>query len=374
MKKGYLRLLLFEVFFIIAFILSGFVSSILSGYIKVLSIVGMLILFKFLFGFEKDRHRYWKSICIELIICLLTYFLLYYLLGILIGFVKVGNYWTFKSMFNIVIPLILTIILREILRYMMLRKSEGSIILIIVTTVFCIILDLAGQINESIFTSAYSFFCFIAVTVIPIISTNVLLSYISYKTGYKPAIFYSLIKSLYVYLLPIIPNPNEYIYSIIELVIPMIFLFRIYKFYQKDRDEKLLREYHKKKMIPLIVPTLIVIALVYFTSGYFSYHAVAIATGSMTPNINKGDVVVIEKNVNFNDVEIGQVIAHRKGNIIVVHRLIKKVEVEGSYYLYTKGDANDSPDNYEITKDMYVGVVNIKIPFIGYPTVWLNSL
>ena len=127
-------------------------------------------------------------------------------------------------------------------------------------------------------------------------------------------------------------------------------------------------------MIPLIVPTLIVIALVYFTSGYFSYHAVAIATGSMTPNINKGDVVVIEKNVNFNDVEIGQVIAHRKGNIIVVHRLIKKVEVEGSYYLYTKGDANDSPDNYEITKDMYVGVVNIKIPFIGYPTVWLNSL
>lgn len=374
MKKGYLRLLIFELVLIIVFILSGFVSSILSGYIKVLSIIGMLILFKFLFGFEKDRHRYWKSICIEISICLLTYFLLYYLLGILIGFVKTGNYWTLNNIITVIIPLILTIVLKEILRYMMLIKSEGSKLLLVITTVFFIILDIAGQINESIFITPYAFFCFIAVTVIPIISTNVFCSYTSYKAGYKPSIFYLLIKNLYVYIIPIVPNPNEYLYSIIELVVPMIFMFRIYKFFLKDRDDEVLREYHKKRIVPLIIPTVIVCVLVYFTSGYFYYHAIAIASGSMTPNINKGDVVVIEKNLDYNNLNIGQVIAYKKGNIVVVHRLIKKIEVEGKYYFYTKGDANDTEDNYEITEDMFIGIVNIKIPFIGYPTVWVNSL
>ncbi len=374
MKKGYVRLLIFELLFIILFILSGFVSSILSGYIKVFLIIGMLILFKIFFGFEKDRHRYWKSICIEITINLLTYFLLYYLLGVLISFVKVGNYWTFTSIKNLILPLILTIILKEILRYMMLCKSEESRLLVVVTTVFFIIFDIAGQINSSIFLTPYSLFRFFAVTVIPIISVNIFSSYVCYVAGYKPVILYLLIKNLYVYIVPIIPNPNEYLYSIIELVVPMIFLYRIYKFFLKDRDEHVLREYHKKRIIPLIIPTIGILFLVYITSGYFYYHAVAIASGSMHPSIKKGDVVIIEKNRDFENLEIGQVIAYKKGNIIVVHRLIKKITVDGMYYFYTKGDANDFVDNYEITEDMFVGRVNKKIPVIGYPTVWVNSL
>lgn len=374
MKKGYLRLLIFEIALIILFILSGFVSSILSGYVKVFSIIGMLVVFKFLFGFEKDRHRYWKSICIEILINLLTYFLLYYLLGILIGFVKVGNYLKFSSIKDIILPLILTITLKEILRYMMLCKSEESKLMVIVTTIFFIILDLAGQIDKSIFLTPYSSFTFLALTVIPTISVNIFASYVCYMAGYKPIILYLLIKNLYVYFVPIIPNPNEYLYSIIELIVPMIFLFRIYKFFLKDRDEYVLREYHKKRIVPLILPTIGIMFLVYITSGYFYYHAVAIASGSMMPKIKKGDVVIIEKNRDFENLEIGQVIAYKKGNIIVVHRLIKKIMVDGMYYFYTKGDANDFVDNYEITEDMFIGRVDRKIPVIGYPTVWVNSL
>ena len=374
MKKGYKRLLLFEIIFIMLFILSGFVSSILSGYVKVFSIIGMLVLFKLFFGFEKDRHRYWKSICIELTINLLIYFILYYLLGILIGFTKVGNYWNFNNIINLIIPLILTIILRELLRYMMLVKSEGSKLLIVLTTIFFIVLDIAGQIDSSIFSSSYSTFSFFAITIIPIISTNIFCSYVCYKAGYKPTVFYLLIKNLYVYLVPIIPNPNEYLYSIIELVVPMIFLFNIYRFFLKDEDEDVVREYHKKKVLPLVIPTLMIVLLVYFTSGYFRFHAIAIASGSMSPNINKGDVVVIEKTHDYQNIDIGQVIAYKKGNIVVVHRLIKKINVDGKYYFYTKGDANADADNYYITEDAIIGIVNIKIPIIGYPTVWINSL
>ena len=95
----------------------------------------------------------------------------------------------------------------------------------------------------------------------------------------------------------------------------------------------------------------------------------------MTPNINKGDVVVIEKiKENYEDTEIGQVIAYRHDNKIVVHRLVKKIKIGNDTYYYTKGDNNDSIDGYKITNDMIIGLVNIRVPYIGYPTVWLNNL
>ena len=40
---------------------------------------------------------------------------------------------------------------------------------------------------------------------------------------------------------------------------------------------------------------IITIILVYLTSGYFHFWAIAVASGSMSPKIEKGDVVIIEK-------------------------------------------------------------------------------
>ena len=374
MKKSYKRLLIFQIIIIILLLLSNFVSSILSGYFKVLSLFILLSLFKFIFGFEKDRHRYTRNICIEFIIYLLTYFLLYYLSGILLTFAKTSNYLNFDGIVKVIIPIILTIIGKEILRYMMLKKSEGFNMLIINTCVLFIVFDLIGTFSKSTFNSPYTTFIYLAITLLPVISRNVFATYVSFKSGYKPVIFYLLVMNLYVLILPIIPNPNQYIYSVIELIVPMIFLYKIYKFYRRERDEKLDREYNKKRIGNLVLPSLVVIFLVYITSGYFYYHAIAIASGSMHPNIKKGDVVVIEKIKNKNEIEIGQVIACRYEKIIVVHRVVKKIKVDGNLYFYTKGDANNSIDNYKITEDMVVGIVNLKVPYIGYPTIWLNNL
>lgn len=374
MKRGYKRLLVFETIIILLLILNSFVSSILTGYIKVLFLLGILVVFKMFFGFEKDRHRYWKSICIEVLIFLLLYFILYYLSGLVLSFAKTNNYYSFKGIFNVIIPLILTIILKEILRYMMLTKSEGSKLLIFITTVLFILLDVSLALKIDSLTSNYEIFIFTAITVLPTISSNILCSYMTYKSGYKPTILYLLITTLYSYLLPIIPNPNQYLYSIVQLIMPFILLYRIYLFYKKDRDEEILREYNKKRLGTLILPLIVVIILVYFTSGYFYHHAIVIASGSMTPKILKGDVVVIEKIPNKKDIEVGEVIAYRYNKIIVVHRLVKKIKVDGEYIYYSKGDANNDIDNYKITEDMIIGVVNVKIPYIGYPTVWLNNL
>ena len=375
MKRGYKRLLIFEILIMIILFLNNFVSSILSSNLKIVFLILILLIFKFLFGFEKDRHRYTKSVCIEIIIYLLIYFILYYLFGLLVGFVKTANFYNLEGILKVVLPFVVTIILKELLRYMVLSKSEGSKLLVVTTCTMFVFLDLIGTYNLSTFSEPYPAFTFIAIYLLPIISRNVFCTYVSIKSGYKPAILYSLIVGSYSFFVPITPNPNLYLYSIIELIIPMVFFYNLYRFFKRDRDEDIVRKKQKDKTIALIFPTLVVLFLVYITSGYFHYHAIAIASGSMSPVIHKGDVVIIEKiDKNFEDLKVGQVIAYNKDGIIVVHRLHNIVKIESEYFFYTKGDANDFVDNYKITEDMIIGKVDVKIPYIGYPTVWINNL
>ena len=58
----------------------------------------------------------------------------------------------------------------------------------------------------------------------------------------------------------------------------------------------------------------------------------------------------------------------------MVHRIYKEVKTDDELIVYTKGDANSNMDEYKITKDMIIGIVNKKIPWIGYPTVMINEI
>lgn len=119
-------------------------------------------------------------------------------------------------------------------------------------------------------------------------------------------------------------------------MLPLLLAYRLYRFFQKDKDEIPDRKYRKRQIGSLIPAVLIAIIAVYFTSGYFKYYAVAIASGSMVPNINKGDIVIVEKiDGKYNELEVGQVIAFKYNEVIVVHRLINIIERQWSLlFLY----------------------------------------
>ena len=375
MKKGYSRLLTFEVLIFLFLILNSFVWNILSGYKMLLFLIVVLIAFKFLFGFEKDKHRYAKDVILDTIIYLIIFFILFYLLGIFISFAKVDGYYNLYGLKTFILPISFTIVLKEILRYMIMSKAEGNRLLYVMTWLLFVFLDITVAITASDFSSNYKVFIFIALTLLPVIASNIVYCYLTLKIGYKPIIFFALVIGLYRYVFPIIPNPDEYLTSIIQLLLPIGFLFRVHKFLSKDYDEFLTRNYNKKLLGAYIVPVLLTIVLVYFTSGYFHYYAIAIASGSMEPNISRGDVVIIEKiDKHIGKLKPGQVIAYRYEGVIIVHRLVNIIEDNGKYYFYSKGDSNDDEDNWVITEDMIIGTVDHRIPFIGMPTVWLNEL
>ena len=257
---------------------------------------------------------------------------------------------------------------------MMLCKAEGSNLLIIITTIMFIFLDVTTLIPSIDYTSGINIFKFIALSIMPAISTSIVLSYLTMKVGYKPVIFYALITELYTFLLPIVPNSGEYITAVVNFTLPIVLWYKIYSFFEKDRDEEVTRKYNKKHVVSLIGPAIITIILVYFTSGYFHYYAIAVASGSMKTKINKGDVVVVEKiDKHYDTLEIGDVLAFYQGKRIYVHRLVDIAKTKNQFYFYTKGDANNYVDNFVIKEEDIIGTVNFKIPYIGVPTVWLNK-
>lgn len=373
MKKGYKRLLFFIVLLILVLLVNSFLINIFSPYKMILFLLFLLLIFHLFFVIEKDNHRYLNDVIFEVFIYSISFFLLFYILGFIVGYVKTQNYYTLYGFTQFIIPTILYCILREFFRYNMLCKADGSKISTAFVIVLFILFDMTNSIYFASLKSGYEVLRFVALTILPTISRNLAYTYISKKMGYKPIIMFDLIFSLYPYLIPILPNPYEYLVSIINLLVPIIFAFRILKFFDRKEDHYLPSNYYKMKIKGAIIPTIIVLTLIYFYSGYFRFYVIAIGSGSMEPKIKKGDVVIVDRGCNKDSLKEGQVIAYKKDNVIVVHRIVKKMKLNNSYVYYTKGDTNDNIDDFLIQKDNIVGKVNHKIGFIGYPTVWLSE-
>ncbi len=376
MKKNIKIVVFFEVLVMIIVLLNNFVARILNGYIEVVFLVILLFLFYLIVGGEKDRHHLWKYTCYKIIVFLLIFFILYYGLGLIVSFFKTNSYYNIPAFINIIIPILLIIIIKEILRYMILSKAYKDRRIIVLSCICFVFIDLINRCDINTFREKYAIFIFFATIFLPIVSKNILCTYISYNVGYKPVILYLLVTELFGYLIPIIPNPNQYFYAIIWFVMPLIMCYRMYMFFGNANNLFVVeRKKNKKRMIKFAFPTIIIGTLIYFVSGYFHYYAIVVASGSMETSINKGDVVIVEKiDGNTDLLELNQVIAYNYNKKIVVHRLVKKINVDKEIIYYTKGDANNDIDSYKVTKDMIIGIVNTKIPYVGYPTVWFNEL
>ena len=376
MKKSYKKILFIESLLLVLLLINSFFKNFLQNYFICLFLFLSILLFRLIFGFENHKKENLKKYIIQISIYLIIVVLIYYLFGLITGFAHNNLYYNFYSFYTFILPIIITAILSEFLRYQLLRKSEGNVFLIIYTTLIFIFVSISNSIYYTNFDSIYNIIVFVGITLLPSISTNILGTYISIKIGYKPMIFYLIIFNLLNYLLPIIPDYNEFLVSIFNLLVPTILLYIIMNSFNDELQKELeFRTSKKKEKVLLVLTSIICITTVYFTCGYFKFYAIAIASGSMSPTFNKGDIVVIEKIKNKKQqINVGDIIAYDYDNKIIVHRLIKIININGEKFYYTKGDANNSIDNYKIKREQIRGTVKLYIPFLGYPTVWLSEL
>jgi signal peptidase len=115
------------------------------------------------------------------------------------------------------------------------------------------------------------------------------------------------------------------------------------------------------------------ISVVMLISCQFRFAALVIGSGSMSGEIEKGDVIVYEQ-YDAQKLEKGQVIVFEKNDSLVIHRIIDIQFIDGQTCYFTKGDANDAPDVGFITIGDVRGVVRASLPYVGYPSIWLRSV
>ena len=378
--KSYYTIFLFETVVMFFVILNSYKSSLSNVYALPFILFICDLIFFLVLGSEKSNKRLNKIIDFDVFMFLMVFLILYYLFGIVIGYAKSNNYLTLYGLTVFIIPTILKIVFKEHLRKLILTKSGNNKFLIIYTVLLFIMIDVLPALSMLKMSNMHDVFIFIALVLLPSITFNISATYINMKVGYMPVIIYLLIFSLYQYIVPIVPNPSEYLKAIIDFILPIIILFKVKKNVNKysDENKEIDRNYKKSAIILLIIPIMLTIIIIYFVSGYFKYYALAIASGSMNPVFDRGSVVIIEqvndKYDNYNKLKEGKIIAFKAEKNTVVHRLIRIVNVGDEIFYYTKGDANKKEDDYLIKKENIIGIVKFTIPYIGYPTVWFSEI
>ena len=61
-----------------------------------------------------------------------------------------------------------------------------------------------------------------SITIVPIIASEIMYSYLSYNVGFLTTIICKLIFSLYTYIVPFTPDLGDYLQSVFGIVIPFI--------------------------------------------------------------------------------------------------------------------------------------------------------
>jgi len=120
---------------------------------------------------------------------------------------------------------------------------------------------------------------------------------------------------------------------------------------------------------------IVVAAASHFTSQgeatVFGHPAMVVLSGSMSPVINTGDLIVDDPvtRAQAEHMHVGQIIsffAEPGSQMVITHRIVKVTSVDGQVAYMTKGDANNAPDASPRLASQVIGTYGFKIPRGGY--------
>ena len=377
MKKSNLILSLEMIILIMFLFLNSFVFKIKNTYVFFGILVFLSLITYFIVGYEKQTQRNKKDVFLNIVSYLLIYFLVTYIFGLATGFVRTAYSLSVNNILKNIFPYLVIILVREFFRYLYFCKAKESKLLIFFGMLFFILLDVNLNIHLYNISKLEGLIKMVSIVIFPSISKNILLSYLTVKSGYKNTIFYSCVMELNKFFLPIFPDFGEYIMTLINVLFPLGVLYGIidkFKFNEKRRITS--SRYHSKNLLFYSIITFILLIIIMLTSGYFKYYALTIGSGSMEKTISKGDVVIVRKlkQNELNKLRVKKhILVYNHGGQIIVHRLVEIKEIGKKTFYITKGDNNLTKDSYNVEPKDVIGIVSFKIKYIGYPTVSLNE-
>ena len=328
---------------------------------------------------KQIKSHYKDQVMTIMIVLGLMYLGIFYATGLYFELVKSKILLSINTIVNIIAPITISIIATEYIREIFIHQEFNITIKTnkfnlspLITFISMVIIDLlmyGGNINIDnldVLLTRVGYFLFAS------ISSNLLFNYISIRYDKRGIIIYRLITTLFVYIIPIVPQIYTFFESFLKMLYPYVMYVIIEKLFSKN-EFAVSYGAQKKEFILNSILMIITAGLIMLISCQFRYGIMVIGSNSMTGTLNKGDAIIFEEYKN-QELEEGRVIIFDYNGMQTIHRIERIIKVNGEYHYYTKGDANKKADEGYRTQNDISGVVRIRVKYLGYPTLWIRSL
>lgn len=380
MKKHLIRVYLIEILLMLILLFTLIVLNrtsyiVISIILSILAIITTNTLSKKKIVSISAKQVIWLMIAFSII-----YLGVFYFLGMVkYNFYKSPTIFSFKTLYRFIIPITAIIISTEAIRHRLLSQDAEIIIFKrkvnlskTITFICMVMVDLIIYIGIYDLNNLDDFLTVLGFIFFASVSCNLFYNYVSTRYGIIGVIIYRLITTLYVYIIPVIPNVYIYFRAFLRMIYPYIMYLILEKAFAST-DFVVAYVDKRKNVISITIILVIMVLTTMLVSCQFKYGILVIGSESMTGTINIGDAVIY-KSYDNDTIKKGDIIIFNRKGLQTVHRVIKINNVNGEIRYYTKGDANSTVDSGYVVKSDIIGITQFRIMYIGHPTLWVRDL
>ncbi len=279
----------------------------------------------------------------------------------------------FVNLFEILPALIARELVRAYALGAIYRNSKKPIWWTVLLTIFFALLEI--NYNKIVLLSGMeSTIIYICRDVLPIFSSNALLSMLVLYGGAKAGILFSGIQTVFYRVFPFIPSLPWIGESALGLTFPALFALFV-----RDQMQTLNRERaieYQNNITGFAASLVIIVSFAWFVVGVFPIYPLVVLTGSMEPLVYPGDVVLVERISKESEVKklaVGDIINFDREDINITHRIIRiENDDAGNISFETRGDNNDSADTELVKPNDVNGTIIEVVPKVGLPVLLMN--
>jgi signal peptidase len=211
---------------------------------------------------------------------------------------------------------------------------------------------------------------------LPLLAENLLASFLAWTAGARASLAYRSLLAAFWWFCPILPDNTWALKGLIGVAVPILGMVVVNRFYLAQANRGKARRRASKASFPAgwITVALAGVVIVWFVVGVLPYQPSLVGSGSMTPALHTGDVVIVAK-VSADAIKLGDIIEYRQAkDTNVVHRVIGIEKSGQAKSFITKGDANAEPDANPVIAENVIGKVVFTIPKVGWITIAIKKL
>jgi len=215
---------------------------------------------------------------------------------------------------------------------------------------------------------------FSASVFLPALAESLLATYLTFLSNPISAITYRGILQGFEWLSPILPNPSWSVKALIGVMVPTVGFLTIHQstIPRYMRKHGRIVKVKKSSTLGWTAVAMISVLAIWGSTGMLGFRPSIISSGSMTPTLQVGDVIITEASPN--DIKIGDIIQYSGENEIIAHRVVDIQQEGGTKYFITKGDDNNAPDPEPVYPSQVIGKTVFTIPKLGWVSIAIKTL